>query len=341
MDRFVAPFLACVAMACGPVSSARADSVADFYKDHPVIMVIGYSAGGGFDFYARDLAKYIGKYIPGHPNIVVQNMPGAGSVVAANYIYNVAPKDGSVISLVRAPVMDPVTGTNSSAFDATKYTWLGNGMTEFTVCAQWNNPLVKTLADAQKYPFTMASLGPGSDEDMFTKILNKLFGLKDKIVSGYSGSAEAVLAIDRGEVDGRCGWSWSSIRITKPEWVKDERFHVLTALSLERSPDLPDIPSVMEFAKTDRQKQILRLLISSEALGRPFLAPPGIPPDRAGALRDAFAKTMADPEFVADRHAVNEVVNPEGWQQVDTLIRQLNATPKDLIQETKAIIAAN
>jgi tripartite-type tricarboxylate transporter receptor subunit TctC len=305
------------------------------------VMVVGYAAGGGFDLYARDVAKFIGKYIPGHPNVIVQNMPGAGSVVAANYIYNIAPKDGTVISLVRAPVMDPVTGTSSAAFDPTKFTWLGNGMTEFTVCAQLNNPQVKTLADAQKYPFTMASLGPGSDEDMFTKILNNLFGLKDKIVSGYSGSAEAVLAIERGEVDGRCGWSWSSIRITKPEWVKDKRLHILTALSLERSPDLPDTPSVMEFANTDRQKQILKLLISSEALGRPFLAPPGIPAARAAALRDAFAKTMTDPAFTADRHGVNEAVNAVGWEEIDSLIKELNATPKALVEETRAIIGAN
>lgn len=341
MARSVAPCLAGLAMACALALPAHADPVEDFYKSHPVTMVLGYAVGGGFDLYARNVAKYIGKYIPGHPSIIVQNMPGAGSLVAANYVYNVALKDGTIIAMTRAPVMDPLTGTSSSAFDATKFTWLGNGMTEFTVCAQLDNQQVKTMADAEKYPFTMASPGPGSDDDMFVRVLNKLFDLKDKVVTGYSSSAEAVLAIERGEVDGRCGWSYSSIMITKPQWVKDNKLHILAALSLERSPALPDTPSIMEFATTDRQKQILRLLISSEALGRPFLAPPGIPADRAAALRKAFEQTMADPDFIADRRAVNEAVNPVGWQEIDAMIKQLDATPKELVDETKAIIAAN
>ena len=277
MGRRVAICLAGLAMACATALPVQADPVEDFYKSHPLTMVLGYSPGGGFDLYGRNVAKYISKYIPGHPTVIVQNMPGAGSVVAANYVYNVAPKDGTIISLVlRAPVMDPLTGTTNSAFDTTKFTWLGNGMTELTICAQLGNPQIKTLADAEKYPFTMASLGPGSDEDMFTRVLNRLFDLKDKIVSGYPGGAEAVLAIERGEVDGRCGWSYSSLMIVHPEWVNDKKLHILAALSLERAPDLPNTPSIMEFATTDRQRQILRLLISCEALGRPFLAPPGI-----------------------------------------------------------------
>ena len=341
MGRRIPPFLAGLAFACVLAFPARADPVAEFYKSHPVTLVIGYSAGGGFDLYARDLARYLGKHIPGHPNVTVQNMPGAGSLVAANYIYNVAPKDGTIISMVRAPVMDPLTGTIRSQFDATKFTWIGNGMTEFAVCAQLNNPEIKTIADAQKYPFTMATLGPGSDEDMFTRVLNNLFDLKDRIIAGYSGSGEAVLAIERGEVDGRCGWSWSSIMITKPQWVRDKRLHILAALSLKRSPDLPNTPSIMEFATTDRQKQMLTVLISAETLGRPFLAPPGLPADRAAALRKAFEETMNDPAFIADRRAVNETVNFLGWKEVDGLIKQLYATPKELLVETKAIINAN
>ena len=321
--------------------SARADSVEDFYKHHPVTLVIGYAAGGGFDLYARNVARYLGKYIPGHPNVVVQNMPGAGSLVAANDIYNVAPRDGATIAMLRAPVMDALTGTSSSKFDATKFTWIGNGMTELTVCAQLNNPKVKTIADAQKYPFTMATLGPGSDEHMFTKVLNDLFHLKDRIVSGYSGSSEAVLAIERDEVDGRCGWSWSSIMITKPQWVREKRLQVLATLSLTRSPELPDTPSIMEFAKTDRQKQMLKVLIECEALGRPFLAPPGIPPDRAAALRKAFEETMKDPGFIADRRKFNEAVSFVGWREINAVINQIYGTPKGLLEETRTIINSN
>jgi tripartite-type tricarboxylate transporter receptor subunit TctC len=339
MGTRIAQYLASVAIASALALPARGETVEEFYKSHPVTMILGYSSGGGFDLYGRTVAKYYGKYLPGHPTIVVQNMPGAGSLLASNHVYNVSPKDGSVVALVRAPVMDPLTGTSNTNFDSTKFTWIGNGMNELTICAQLNNPQIKSMADAQKYPFTMASLGPGSDEDMFTKVLNHLFGLKDKIVSGYPGGAEAVLAIERGEVDGRCGWSWSSLMITRPDWVTSKRLQILASLSLERSPDLPDTPAITEFATTEKQKQILKVLIGCEMLGRPFLAPPGVPADRAAALRKAFDDTMADPAFIADRHAVNEVVNPVGWQYIDNLLKELYATPKDLIEETRAIIA--
>jgi tripartite-type tricarboxylate transporter receptor subunit TctC len=334
-----ATFAASLITAATLNAAARADPVSDFYKTHPVQLVVGYAVGGGFNIYARDVARYLGNHIPGHPDVIVQNMPGAGSVVASNWLYNVAPKDGSVIGMVRAPVMDPLTGTKRSMFDATKYVWLGNGMTEFTVCALLNNSSVETLADAQKYPFTMASLGPGSDEDMFERVLSSLFDLKAKIIAGYSGSGEAVLAIERGEVDGRCGWSWSSIRLTKPEWVN--KLHVLAALSLARSPELPDAPSIMEFAKTDRQKQILKMVINGEALGRPFLAPPDIPGDRAAALRKAFADTMADPQFIADRRAENETVDFKAGTQVAETVKEINDTPKALVDETRKMIGSD
>jgi tripartite-type tricarboxylate transporter receptor subunit TctC len=335
----VANYLAGLAMASAMALPAHADSVEDFYKSHPLTMVLGYSAGGGFDLYGRSVARYIGNHIPGHPTVIVQNMPGAGSLMATNYIYNVSPKDGSVISLVRAPVMEPLTGTNSAAFDGTKFTWLGNGMNEVTVCALLGNPQVKTMGDAEKYAFTIAGSGPGSDDDMFAKVLSKLFGLKAKLVSGYAGGAEEVLAVERGEVDGRCGWSYSSLMITKPEWVTEKKLRILAALTLERSPALPDTPSIMEFATTDRQKQILKLLISCEMLGRPFTAPPGVPADRAAALRKAFEQTMQDPAFIAERQAVHEEVSLVTGEQVQALIQELAAMPKDVLEETRAMIA--
>jgi tripartite-type tricarboxylate transporter receptor subunit TctC len=334
-----ARFLATLSTVSALALPAHADSVGDFYKSHPITLVIGSPAGGGFDLYGRVVARYFSKHLPGNPNVIVQDMPGAGSILAANHMYNVAAKDGTAIAMVRAPVMDALTGSSSTAFDATKFTWLGNGMTELSVCAQLGNPNINSIADAQKYPFTIASMGPGSDEEMFTKVLNRLFGLKDKIIAGYAGGADAVLAIERGEVDGRCGWSYSSIMIMRPQWVADKRLKILAALSLERIPGLPDTPSIMEFATTDRQKNILKLLISCEAMGRPFLAPPGIPADRAAALRKAFEDTMEDPEFVAERRAAHEPVNPMSWQELDALIKQLYATPKDLLDETRAIIA--
>jgi len=179
---------------------AAADAVSDFYKDRSVTLIAGYSAGGGFDLYARTLANHLGKHIPGQPRVIVQNMPGAGSTRAASHLYNVAPKDGTVIALVRAPVIEPLVGTGGGAFEATKFTWLGSGSSDLTVCALLGNPNVKTMADAAQHQFTLGGLGPGSDEDMYAKILKKLLALKIQLVTGYPGGAEMILAVERGEL---------------------------------------------------------------------------------------------------------------------------------------------
>ena len=333
-----------LAYAVGLVASlstpAWADPTEDFYKTKTVTLVVGYSAGGGFDLYARSFTKFFRNHLPGAPNVIVQNMPGAGSLTATNYISNVAAKDGTVISLARAPVMELLAGTSSSAFDPLKLTWIGNGAAELTVCGILNNPNVRTLEDAQKTPFTLAGLGPGSDEDMFTKVLNQLFGLKARLVNGYPAGAEAMLAVERGEVDGRCGWSYSSLQMAKPQWLKDNRVNFLAALTTSRSPKLPDTPSIMEYATTERQRQILGLVINSQMMGRPIFAPPGVPAERTRALRLAFEKTVKDPGFIADRKAVNEEVNPSSAEEVEALLKTLFETPKELVEETKTIIAA-
>ena len=319
---------------------AHADSVAEFYKGKTVTLIAGYSAGGGFDLYARVIANYLGKHIPGQPRIVVQNMPGAGSLRAASHVYNVAPKDGTIISLTRAPVIAPLLGSaGGAAFDVTKFTWLGSGASDLTVCALLGNPKIRSMADAMQHPFTLGGLGPGSDEDMYTKILRKLLGFKAQLVSGYPGGAEMVLAVERGELDGRCGWAWSSIKISRPEWIKDKRIKVLSVLALERSPELPDVPAIMEFVKAERHKQIFRFVLNAQTLGRPFVAPPGIPEDRATALRKAFDDTMKDPAYLAEMAAKKLDVGPIRWQAIGTLLKDFYATPQDVVDETRAIIS--
>jgi tripartite-type tricarboxylate transporter receptor subunit TctC len=339
MPTRLAKYFGSLAVVAALALPAHADPVADFYKSHTVTMLVGYTTGGGFDLYARSVAAHIGKYIPGHPTVIVQNMSGAGSLKAANYIYNVAPKDGTVFGLVRAPVMEPIIGSHGAAFDATKFTWIGSGTSDLTICGFIGNPKIKTLTDAEKYPATVAGSGPGSDEDMFTKILDNLFGLKLQLVSGYPGGAEMLLAVERGEVDGRCGWSYSSIKITKPDWIAQKKLKVLAVLALERAPELPDAPAIMEFAKTERQKKILRLVLNCQIMGRPFAAPPNVPADRAAALRKAFEDTMKAPVFMAEMKTRKMEVSPLDWQKIDALMKELYATPKDIGDETKAIIA--
>jgi len=327
-------------LAVALAAPAHADSVTDFYKGKTVTLIAGYSAGGGFDLYSRIIANYLGKYIPGQPRIVVQNMPGAGSLRAASHVYNVAPKDGTVISLTRAPVMAPfLDPAASSSFDVAKFTWLGSGASDLTVCALLGNPKINSMADAVEHPFTLGGLGPGSDEDMYTKILRKLFGIKARLVSGYPGGAEMVLAVERGELDGRCGWAYSSIKISKPDWITEKKIRFLNVLALERSPELPGVPSIMEFATNERQKQILGFVLNAQTLGRPFVAPPGIPEDRATALRKAFEETMADQAYLAEMKAKKLDVGPIAWHAIGTLLKDFYATPQGIVDETRAIIA--
>jgi len=320
---------------------AHADAVEDFYKDRMVTLIAGYSPGGGFDLYARVVANHLGRHIPGQPRIIVQNMPGAGSMRAANHLYNVAPKDGSVISLTRSPVIEPLVGATGAAFDATKFTWLGSGASDLTVCGLLGNPKVNTMADARQTQFTLGGLGPGSDEDMYAKILRKLLGLKIHLVSGYPGGAELILAVERGELDGRCGWAYSSIKISKPDWITEKRIKILNVLALERSPELPNVPAIMEFATSERQKQIFKFVLNAQTLGRPFAAPPGIPADRAAALRKAFDAAMADPALLAEMKAKKLDVEPIRWQSIESLLKDLYATPKEVVDETRAIIAGD
>jgi tripartite-type tricarboxylate transporter receptor subunit TctC len=328
-------------LAVGLALPAHADPIADFYKDRTVTLIAGYSSGGGFDLYARIVANHLGRHIPGNPRIIVQNMPGAGSTRAASHLYNVAPKDGSVIALARAPVIEPLVGSGGGAFDTAKFTWLGSGASDLTVCGLLGNPKVNTMADAARNQFTLGGLGPGSDEDMYSKILKKLLGLKIHLVSGYPGGAEMILAVERGELDGRCGWAYSSIKISKPDWIAEKKIKILNVLALERSPELPDVPAIMEFATTEHQKQILRFVLNAQTLGRPFAAPPNIPADRATALRKAFDDTMADAALLAEMKARKLDVDHVRWQAMEKLLTDLYATPKDVVEETRTIITTD
>jgi len=323
--------------ACAP---ARADPVEDFYRGRSVSLVIGYTVAGGYDTYARVLAHYLGRHIPGNPTIVPQNMAGAGSLRAANFLYNAAPKDGSVIgTFSRGMAMEPLIGASSTQFDSRKFSWLGSGTDEVSTCVTWSDSAVKTWTDALTTPFTVGGEGSASDPDIFATVVRNVFGVKLRLVSGYPGSAEVALAIERREVDGRCGWSYSSLRQQRPEWIERKQVNILVQLALKKSPELPDVPLITEFATTDRQRQILRLVFSRQAMARPFTAPPGIPAERKQALRKAFADTMADPAFLDEAKQRGLEVNPVSGDEIDTLIGDLYRSPADVVAEVRASIA--
>jgi tripartite-type tricarboxylate transporter receptor subunit TctC len=319
---------------------AAADPVADFYRGRNINLYIGYSVGGGYDNYARVLARHLGNHIPGNPSILPQNMPGAGSLRAVNFLYNAAPKDGTAIATFgRGLAMEPLIGSSQTSFDARKFLWLGSGSDEVSLCGTWHTSRIKTWNDMQTIPFTVGGEGSGSDPDIFAAMMKNVFGVKLRIVSGYPGSAEVALAVERKEVDGRCGWSLSSMRQMRPDWLPTKQFTAIVQLNLEKSPDLPDVPVVTDYAQTQTQRQILKLVLSRQNMARPFAAPPGVPADRAAALRKAFDQTMADREFIDEARARGLEINPVTGAEIDRLLAEVYQTPPDVVAKAKAAVA--
>ncbi len=318
--------------------SAQAQSVEEFYKGRNVSMVIGFSAGSGYDIYARLLARYMPRYIPGRPQIVSQNMPGAGSLRAAQYVAGVAPKDGSVLgTMSRSLPVEPLIG--EAKFDGRGFTWIGNIANNNSLCATWHEAGIRNWHGLMTMPVVLGGEGPGADLDNFALILKNMFGAKVKLVSGYPGGSEVNLAVERRELDGRCGWSWDSIKSTRPDWLRDNKINLLVIFALERAAGISsDVPLILDKARDEEQRQILRVHLAGQAFGRPFFAAPGIPEDRKAALRVAFDATMKDPEFVAEATKLRLEVSPMAGSEIERLLGEVYALPKDLIDKARAAI---
>jgi tripartite-type tricarboxylate transporter receptor subunit TctC len=313
-------------------SCAHAQSPADFYKGKNVELYIGYSVGGGYDIYARLLAKHMGKHIPGNPNVVAKNMEGAGSLRLANWLYNVAPKDGTAFGIIgRGTGFDPLLGRSKGAqFDATKYTWIGSANDEVSVCVAWHTTGIRRFEELLSKELTVGGTGAAADTDQFPRIMNGMLGTKMKIVTGYPGGNDVGLAMERGEVNGRCGWSWSSVKATHQKWLDEKKVNVLVQLALQKHPDLPDVPLITDLATTDEQRAIFKLIFARQVMGRPFLAPPGIPPDRAGALRKAFMDTMKDKDFLADAEKGQLEITPVSGEDIQKLVMDIHQTSPEI-----------
>jgi tripartite-type tricarboxylate transporter receptor subunit TctC len=322
-------------------TQARAETAEEFYRGKTINLIVGYSAGGGYDIYARTVARYLGNHVPGAPKIVVTNMPGAGSLVSVNHLYNIAPKDGTAIATFgRGLPMEPLIGTTKVQFDATKLTWIGSVASELSVCAVTQKSKVMTFEDSLTVEAAVGGEGSGSDPDTYASLVKNLFGSKMKLVTGYPGGNDMTLAIERGELDGRCGWSWGSIKATRPDWaVGPNKLRILLQMTLERSHEMPDVPTVLEKAKTQADKEVVKLIVSRQTVARPFAAPPGIPEDRKIALRKGFDATMTDKEFVAEAKALSLDVEPVTGAEIDKLIAELYRASPDVVARAKAVIA--
>jgi tripartite-type tricarboxylate transporter receptor subunit TctC len=322
----------------GLTQPAAADGVADFYAGRNVTLVIGFSVGGGYDLYARLLARHLGKHIPGQPNIVPQNREGAGSERAVLYLYNAAPKDGTVIgTFSRSMAVAPLLA--HAPFDATRLTWIGSISSDVSVCMTWYTSPIKTFDDMLVKSFTMGGLGKEADPDIFALLLRNVFGAKLKLVSGYPGTSDATLAMERGEVNGVCGISWSTAKARHADWMKAGKVNMPVQLGLRKEADIPDVPAVTELAKTEAQVQMVRLILTGQAMARPYAAPPGIPEDRRRALVAAFDATMKDPEFLADAEKLQADVSPVTAAEIAKLLAEVYATPKDIVALAAKAIA--
>jgi tripartite-type tricarboxylate transporter receptor subunit TctC len=318
---------------------ASAQSPADFYKGRNVDLYIGYSVGGAYDLYARVIARHLGKHIPGNPTIVPKNLEGAGSLRLANWLYNVGPKDGTALATIgRGTAFDPLLGSKGAQFQADRFTWIGSANNEVSVCVAWKTSGITKLEDVLAKELIVGGTGQAADTDQFPRVLNGVLGTKFKIVTGYPGGNDVTLAMERGEVKGRCGWSWSSVVATHKRWIDDKSIIVLAQLSLDKHPDLPDVPLIMDFAKGEDQQRMFKLIFARQVMGRPYLAPPGVPADRAEALRKAFMATMQDPDFLAEAEKSQLEINPVAGGEVEKLVKDLYQTPKALADKAAEFI---
>ncbi len=329
--------LACLALA----SPARAESVADFYRAHPVNLLIGFPVANAYDTYGRAVARHLGKHVPGNPTVIAVNRPGAGSLTAANFLYNGAPKDGATIATFNRSVpLEPLMGNSQARFDVRKFNWLGSVGNEVSVCVGWHTSMVKTWNDLLTKSFVAGAASYSADTGVFALVLKNVFDAKIRVITGYPGGAEMSLAMEKGEIDGRCGWSWSGVKSSKPDWIAGKQINVLVQLGLRKSDELPEVPLIMDQAANDDQRQILKLVFSRQEFAWPFAAPPDIPDDRRQALRDAFAATLKDPEFLEDARKIQIDVSPVSAGTVEKLIEDLYQTPEATVAKLRNILNA-
>ncbi len=313
--------LALTASAIATASASAQTSVADFYRNKSIDVYVGFSVGGVYDLNARLLSRFMGRHIPGNPTLVPRNMTGAAGVTLANWLYHVAPKDGTAFgTFARGIAFNPLLGQPGAAIEAAKFNWLGSTNDEVSVCVSRRESGITKFEQVFDQELVIGSTGSSGDDDQFPKIINGVLGTKFRTVRGFPGGNEIKLAMERGEVSGRCGWSWSSVKATEAEWLKDKRISILAQLSLRKHPDLPDVPLIMDYAKTDEARQIFKVVFARQVMAWPFAAPPGVPAERVAALRKAFDETLQDKDYLAEAERMNLEITPVSGERIDTLI---------------------
>jgi tripartite-type tricarboxylate transporter receptor subunit TctC len=336
----------CLAALLAP--PARADEVADFYKGKTVQLLVGYSPGGGYDVYARVLARHISKYIPGNPTVVIQNMPGAGSLRAANYLYSVAPKDGTMFGTFarNMPLLGLLKTNQNVQFDPRKFTWLGSSSSfanDAYVLIVRKDATVKSVEEARRPggpPIILGSTAEGTSSDAMPTVLRDMLGFNVKVISGYTDSSVLYLAMERGEVEGRTS-GYSSVKGNKPDWLKPGGpMQVLVVFGrATRHPDFPNAPTARELAKNDRDRALIEIVEAPYTMSRPYAAPPDVPPARAKALQAAFLAAHKDPAYIEEAAKLGIDVSPVGGEQILHMIERFSQMPPETLKSVEKLIA--
>jgi tripartite-type tricarboxylate transporter receptor subunit TctC len=337
--RYWPPCLLVGLLALVPVSTARAQNVAEFYRGKSIELDISSSVGGGYDAYARLLARHLGRFIPGNPAVVPKNMEGAGGLRLANFLYNAAPRDGTTFATIyRGTVFDPLLGGKGAQFDPTRFTFIGSANNEVSVCVAWHGTGIVRFEDALTKALVVGASGPSADSYQFPKIVNGVLGTKFKIVTGYPGGNDIDLAMERREVQGRCSWSWTSLKATRRSWVAEKKINLLFQMGLFKHPDLPEVPLVIDLATSVEDRAVLELIFARQVMAWPYLAPPGIPKDRAEALRRAFMDTMNDKDFLAEAERSALEIRPVAGADIQKLVQQVYDTPTPIAERAADIL---
>jgi tripartite-type tricarboxylate transporter receptor subunit TctC len=324
-----------------PLMAWASDSVEDFYKSKNITVVVGFSAGGGYDLNARALSRSLGNHIAGHPKIIVQNMPGAGSLTAINYLANVAQKDGSELAIFsRGAPFEPLMGNKQAQFDPRQFTWIGSPSRETNVVFTRTAASLHTLADLRGRDVVVATSGGGADTATFPLIMNAVLNTKLKIITGYPGANESLLAVDRGEADGIAGISWGYIKATRPSWLPEKKIEIQLQFGLTKAADLPDVPLVFDVVHDPADRQLLELFLARLAIAWPLAGPAAVPAERAAALRQAFAATMSDPDYKADLEKQSLEVNPVYADEINQILSHVYTASPEVIERARAIADA-
>lgn len=318
--------------------AAQAQDTASFYRGKTIQAVIGYTPGSTFELYLRLFVNHLGRHVPGNPNIVIQHMPGAGSLKATGYLATVAPKDGTVIGMPN-PVntIEPLIDPERSKFDPREFNWLGSLNSEISTCGIWAKD-IKTVDDMKRRQVAVGATGPSSGSAVDAKVLSALLGLNFKVVTGYPGLTEVRLASNRGEVDGYCGLLVSSIKTDTAEDLSSGRMRVAIQMGLQKHPDLPDVPNAFDLVAKEEDRQLFRLIFGPWTYGRPLLAPPGTPKDRVEVLRAAVKATLADPQFLAETKKINMEIQPIAPEEIQKVVEEIFRTPQPVLERARTLL---